>query len=64
MDAAWARAGLLSRKHTFKDMKSKESKGIVQDEKIELSSIKSRMGKTTIELENISKAYDCKVLIK
>ena len=38
-------------------------KGIVQDEKIELSSIKSRMGKTTIELENISKAYDCKVLI-
>ena len=37
--------------------------GIVQDEKIELSSIKSRMGKTTIELENNSKAYDCKVLI-
>ncbi len=42
----------------------KNQKGIVQDEKIELSSIKSRMGKTTIELENISKAYDCKVLIK
>ena len=41
----------------------KKQKGIVQDEKIELSSIKSRMGKTTIELENISKAYDCKVLI-
>ena len=41
----------------------KNQKGIVQDEKIELSSIKSRMGKTTIELENISKAYDCKVLI-
>lgn len=41
----------------------KNKKGIVQDEKIELSSIKSRMGKTTIELENISKAYDCKVLI-
>lgn len=31
----------------------KNQKGIVQDEKIELSSIKSRMGKTTIELENI-----------
>lgn len=42
----------------------KNQKGIVQDEKIELSSIKSRMGKTTIELENISKAYDCKVFIK
>lgn len=41
----------------------KNQKGIVQDEKIELSSIKSRMGKTTIELENISKVYDCKVLI-
>lgn len=41
----------------------KNQKGIVQDEKIELSSIKSRMGKTTIELENISKAYDCKVFI-
>ena len=41
----------------------KNQKGIVQDEKIELSIIKSRMGKTTIELENISKAYDCKVLI-
>lgn len=41
----------------------KNQKGIVQDEKIELSSIKSRMGKTTIELEKISKAYDCKVLI-
>lgn len=41
----------------------KNQKGIVQDEKIELSSIKSRMGKTTIELENISKSYDCKVFI-
>ncbi len=41
----------------------KNQRGIVQDEKIELSSIKSRMGKTTIELENISKAYDGKVLI-
>lgn len=42
----------------------KNQSGIVQDEKIELSSIKSRMGKTTIELENISKAYGDNVLIK
>lgn len=42
----------------------KNQSGIVQDEKIELSSIKSRMGKTTIELENISKAYGGNVLIK
>ena len=31
----------------------KNQSGIVQDEKIELSSIKSRMGKTTIELDNV-----------
>ncbi len=43
---------------------SNNQSGIVQDEKIELSSIKSRMGKTTIELENISKAYGDNVLIK
>lgn len=42
----------------------KNQSGIVKDEKIELSSIKSRMGKTTIELENISKAYGDNVLIK
>lgn len=42
----------------------KNQSGIVQDEKIELSSIKSRMGKTTIELENIFKAYGDNVLIK
>ena len=43
----------------------KNQKGIVEDDKIELSSIKSRMGKTTIELDKISKAYGAKtVLIK
>lgn len=43
----------------------KNQKGIVEDDKIELSSIKSRMGKTTIELNKISKTYgDDTVLIK
>lgn len=43
----------------------KNQKGIVEDDKIELSSIKSRMGKTTIELDKISKAYGTNtVLIK
>lgn len=42
----------------------KNQQGIVEDEKIELSSIKSRMGRTTIEIENISKAYGDNVLIK
>lgn len=35
----------------------KNQKGIVEDDKIELSSIKSRMGKTTIELDKVSKNY-------
>lgn len=42
----------------------KDQKGIETEDKIELSSIKSRMGKTTIELENICKAYGENVLIK
>lgn len=64
----WMQRGARSRStkqkaHIQRYENLKNQKGIVQDEKIELSSIKSRMGKTTIELENISKAYDCKVLI-
>lgn len=42
----------------------KDQKGIETEDKIELSSIESRMGKTTIELENICKAYGENVLIK
>lgn len=41
----------------------KNQKGIAVDEKIELSSIKSRMGKTTIEIENVSKSYGDNILI-
>lgn len=33
-------------------------KGPAQDSRLELSSISSRLGRTTIELKNISKAYD------
>lgn len=46
----------------YEDLKNQ--KGIETEDKIELSSIKSRMGKTTIELENIRKAYGENVLIK
>ena len=46
----------------YEDLKNQ--KGIETEDKIELSSIKSRMGKTTIELENICKAYGENVLIK
>lgn len=46
----------------YEDLKNQ--KGIETEDKIELSSIKSRMGKTTIELENICKAHGENVLIK
>ena len=46
----------------YEDLKNQ--KGIETEDKIELSSIKSRMGKTTIEMENICKAYCENVLIK
>jgi len=46
----------------YEDLKNQ--KGIETEDKIELSSIKSRMGKTTIEMENICKAYGENVLIK
>lgn len=46
----------------YEDLKNQ--KEIETEDKIELSSIKSRMGKTTIELENICKTYGENVLIK
>ena len=36
----------------------RDRKGPAQDSRLELSSISSRLGRTTIELKNISKAYD------
>lgn len=36
----------------------------VKDDAVELGSVKSRLGRTTVELHNISKAYHDKVLIK
>ena len=49
----------LNRYEELKNMRSPE-----RDGKVELGSIATRMGKTTIELENISKGYDGKQLIK
>jgi len=36
----------------------------VKDEKVEIGSLSSRLGKTTIELENISKSFDGNTIIK
>lgn len=50
--------GRIQRYEKLKDQTAPEADGSV-----EMSSISSRMGKTTIELDNISKSYDGKVLI-
>ena len=38
-------------------------KGTVQDAELELSSVSTRMGKTTVELKDITKSYDGRMLI-
>ena len=38
-------------------------KGPVQDAQLELSSVSTRMGKTTVELKDITKSYDGRMLI-
>lgn len=42
----------------------RDQKGLEFDQTVELDSISSRLGRTTVELENISKAYGDKVLMK
>ena len=41
----------------------KNAKAPVEDDKLELSSISTRLGRTTVEVENVSKAYDGVTLI-
>ena len=65
----WMQRGARARStkqkaHIKRSEDLKAQKGIETEDKIELSSNKSRMGKTTIELENICKAYGENVLIK
>lgn len=49
-----------ARLQRFEDLK--QTKLLAEDGMVEMSSIKSRMGKTTIELTNLSKSYDGRVL--
>lgn len=42
----------------------RDQKGIETDQAVELDSIESRLGRTTVELEGIKKAYGDKVLMK
>ncbi|MBQ3600820.1 MAG: ABC-F family ATP-binding cassette domain-containing protein [Lachnospiraceae bacterium] len=46
----------------FEELRDREK--IVEDGRVEISSVASRLGKKTIELENICKAYGDKLLIK
>ena len=48
----------IQRYESLRDQKAPEV-----DQKLELSSISTRMGKTTVELEHICKAYDNRILI-
>lgn len=68
-EIAWMQRGARARStkqkaHIQRYENLKNQKGIEIDEKIELSSISSRMGRTTIELEHISKSYGDKCLIE
>ncbi len=68
-ELAWVRRGARARStkqkarlERFEQMSQK--KDHVRDDAVELGSVGSRLGKTTVELHNISKAYDDKVLIR
>lgn len=68
-ELAWVQRGARARTtkqkarlERFEELKSKQAP--VQDGRVEISSAVSRLGRTTVELEGISKAYDSKVLIE
>ena len=59
---AWMQRGARARStkqkaHIQRYENLKNQKGITEDARVELGSVSSRMGKTTIELEHISKSY-------
>ncbi len=67
-EIAWMQRGARARStkqkaHIQRYENLKNQKGIEIDSQVELSSISSRMGKTTIELDNISKSYGENCLI-
>ncbi len=67
-EIAWMQRGARARStkqkahiERYENLRDQEAPDI--DAKIEISSISTRMGRTTVELENIHKEYDGKVLI-
>ena len=69
VELEWVKRGARARStkqkarlERYEELKSIEAP--VKDGVVELSSVASRLGRTTIELKNISKAYDNNVLLK
>lgn len=68
-ELAWVRRGAQARStkqkarlQRFEELKN--MKGPVEDGRVEISSLSSRLGKTTVELHNLSKAYDDHILMQ
>lgn len=68
-ELAWVQRGAQARStkqkarlERFEELKN--TKEVVEDGKVELSSVSSRLGKTTIELEGISKSFGEQCLIR
>lgn len=69
VELEWVKRGARARStkqkarlERYEELKSQT--GPVKDGQVELSSVVSRLGRTTVELENLSKAYGDKVLLK
>ena len=68
VELEWIRRGARARStkqkaHIQRYEELRDRQAPVQDSQVELSSISTRMGKTTVELENICKAYGERKLI-
>ena len=68
VELEWIQRGARARStkqkaHIQRYEELRDRKAPVQDSKVELSSISTRLGKTTVELEHINKAYGDKKLI-
>jgi len=69
VELEWVKRGARARStkqkarlERYEDLKNMDAP--IKDSAVELSSVASRLGRTTIELENISKAYDDRILLK
>ncbi len=69
VELEWVKRGARARStkqkarlERYEDLKNQDAP--VRDEKVEIGSLSSRLGKTTIELSDISKSFDGKTIIK